>query len=43
MTKSILSAQSERFIELAKSLGADESGKDFKRALDALVPRKPKS
>ena len=33
--------QSARFIKTAKDLGADESGEAFKRALDALVPRKP--
>jgi hypothetical protein len=35
-------AQSRRFIEAAKSLGVDESGKAFKRAMDKLVPKKPK-
>jgi hypothetical protein len=33
-------AQSARFIEAAKSLGVDESGEAFKRALDAVLPRK---
>jgi len=32
--------QSARFIEAAKSLGVDESGKAFKRALDAVLPKK---
>lgn len=35
-------AQSERFIQAAKSLGVDESGQAFERAMDALVPRKAK-
>ena len=35
-------AQSARFIEAAKSLGVDENGKAFERAMDTLVPRKPK-
>jgi hypothetical protein len=35
-------AQSKRFIEAAKALGADPSGEAFKRALDKLVPKKPK-
>ena len=35
-------AQSRRFIEAAKALGVDESGKSFKRAMDKLVPKKPK-
>jgi len=30
--------QSERFIAAAKAAGVDESGKDFARALDALLP-----
>ncbi len=33
-------AQSRRFIESAKALGVDESGKDFARAMDKLL--KPK-
>lgn len=32
--------QSGRFVESAKALGVDESGKAFKRALDALLPKK---
>jgi len=32
-------AQSARFIEGAKALGADESGQAFKRAVDAILPR----
>jgi hypothetical protein len=35
-------AQSRRFIEAAKKLGVDESGEAFNRALDKLVPKKPK-
>ena len=38
--------QSQRFIEKARELGADESGKKFERALKKLVPpvkrRRPK-
>jgi hypothetical protein len=33
--------QSERFIKTARELGVDESGKEFERALDRVVPRKP--
>lgn len=33
-------AQSARFIAAAKSIGVDESGKEFKKALDKLVPKK---
>lgn len=36
-------AQSRRFIEEAKKLGVDESGEAFNRALDKLVPKKPKT
>lgn len=32
-------AQSARFIESAKAIGADE--KAFEKAMDVLVPRKP--
>lgn len=35
-------AQSRRFIEAAKRLGVDVSGEDFRKALDKLVPKKPK-
>jgi hypothetical protein len=35
-------AQSRKFIEAAKKLGVDESGEAFNRALDKLVPKKPK-
>ena len=34
-------AQSARFIQAAKKLGLDESGKDFDKAMDKLLP-KPK-
>jgi hypothetical protein len=33
-------AQSKRFIEEARKLGVDESGEDFRKALDKLVPKK---
>lgn len=33
-------AQSARFMKAAKAIGADQSGKDFERAMDRLVPRK---
>ena len=36
-------AQSERFIQAARSLGVDESGQAFKRAMDALLPAKKKA
>lgn len=32
--------QSERFIETARELGADESGEEFDRAMGRLVPSK---
>jgi hypothetical protein len=35
-------AQSRKFIEAAKRLGVDESGEAFSKALDKLVPKKPK-
>ena len=35
-------AQSRKFIEAAKRLGVDESGEAFNKALDKLVPKKPK-
>ena len=31
-------AQSKRFVEKAKELGADESGEAFERALKKIVP-----
>lgn len=35
--------QKERFLEAAKSSGADESGKEFERAVKKIVlPAKPK-
>jgi hypothetical protein len=34
--------QSERFIEAARSIGVDETGREFDRALKKIVPpRKP--
>jgi hypothetical protein len=36
-------AQSARFIEGAKALEVDESGAAFKRAVDTLIPKKPKT
>ena len=33
-------AQSKRFVEKAKELGADESGEAFERALEEIVPPK---
>jgi hypothetical protein len=33
--------QSERFIETARSIGVDESGREFDKALRRLVPRRP--
>lgn len=32
--------QSERFKETARELGVDESGKEFERALEKIVPRR---
>jgi hypothetical protein len=34
-------SQSERFIEAARSLGVDESGREFEKALKRLVPKRP--
>lgn len=33
--------QSSRFVETAKALGVDESGKDFDRAMKSVIPPKP--
>ena len=33
-------AQSERFIETARKLGVDESGREFERALRKITPLK---
>ena len=33
-------AQSDRFIEAARELGVDESGREFERAFEQLVPEK---
>ncbi len=35
--------QSARFIEAAREIGVDESGKEFDRALGKIVPRGRKS
>ena len=35
-------AQSKRFIEAARKLGVDESGKAFDKAMRTLLKRKPK-
>ncbi len=35
--------QSERFIETARILGVDESGKEFERALKKILPPRKKS
>ena len=35
--------QSQRFVETARALEADESGKAFERALKVVVPTKPKA
>lgn len=32
--------QSERFIEAARAIGVDESGKEFERALKKIIPVK---
>jgi hypothetical protein len=32
--------QSERFIETARELGVDESGKEFEKAFRAVVPER---
>jgi hypothetical protein len=32
--------QSERFIEAARAVGVDESGKEFERALSKIAPAK---
>jgi len=33
--------QSARFVETARSIGVDESGREFENALARLVPRRP--
>jgi hypothetical protein len=35
--------QSERFKQTARELGVDESGEDFERALDKIMPVKKQS
>jgi len=37
-SKSQEKTQSERFIETAREIGVDESGKEFERALKRVVP-----
>jgi hypothetical protein len=32
--------QSERFIETARTIGVDESGAEFERALKKIIPRR---
>ncbi len=34
--------QFERFVKTARELGVDESGKAFEKALEKIVPAKPK-
>lgn len=34
-------AQSKRFVETAKALGVDESGKSFEKAMKAIAPSAP--
>lgn len=34
--------QKERFIEYAKKIGVDETGEEFERALDKVLPPKKK-
>jgi len=34
--------QSARFIETARALGADETGKSFNKAMKAIAPKKKK-
>lgn len=33
--------QSARFIETARNIGVDETGKEFEQALKKIVPRRP--
>jgi hypothetical protein len=33
-------AQSKQFVDTAKALGVDESGKKFEKAFKAIVPKK---
>ncbi len=33
-------AQSKRFVETAREIGADESGEEFRRAFEKIVPSK---
>lgn len=35
--------QKQRFIEAARKIEADETGEAFERALERLVPHRPKS
>jgi hypothetical protein len=38
--KRLAQTQAERFIEAARSVGVDESGKEFERAIKKIVPSK---
>lgn len=37
-SKDTQSAQSKRFVETARALGVDESGRAFERALEVVTP-----
>jgi hypothetical protein len=39
-TKAPEKTQAERFIEAARSIGVDESGTEFERAIKTLIPPK---
>jgi len=41
--KSTDKKQSERFIETARAIGVDETGKEFERALKKIVPAAARS
>lgn len=36
-------SQSERFIRAAREMGLGDSSKDFDKAMDKIVPKKPKA
>lgn len=38
-SKDTQEAQSRRFVETAKALDADESGKSFKKLINKLIPK----